>query len=111
MMPPPTTTQTCCRLRQLSSQPCRRSALAALSIFRSAAASWYSIRGRPQMRDLKSGPAEHRKARRTQLDLRPQIAEFFAYVRDADAGEIRELEVRHGLPFAMEIELEGGRRG
>lgn len=44
-------------------------------------------------------------------DLRPQIAEFFAYVRDVDAGEIRELEVRHGLPFAMEIELEGGRRG
>jgi hypothetical protein len=44
-------------------------------------------------------------------DLRPQVAEFFAYVRDVDAGEIRELEVRHGLPFSMEIELEGSRRG
>ena len=44
-------------------------------------------------------------------ELRPQVAEFFAYVREVDAGEIRELEVRHGLPFSMEIELQGGRRG
>jgi len=50
-------------------------------------------------------PAEHNS------ELRPQVAEFFAYVRDVDAGEIRELEVRHGLPFSMEIELPGGRRG
>jgi hypothetical protein len=41
--------------------------------------------------------------------LRPQIAEFFAYVRDVNGGEIRELAVRHGLPFSMEIELPGGR--
>ena len=42
-----------------------------------------------------------------------------SYVREVDAGEIRELEVRHGLPFSMEIELagaksaipQGGRRG
>ena len=40
-------------------------------------------------------------------------------VREVDAGEIRELDVRHGLPFSMEIELagaksrtpEGGHRG
>jgi hypothetical protein len=32
-------------------------------------------------------------------------------VRDVDDGEIRELEVRHGLPFSMEIELAGRRRG
>jgi hypothetical protein len=52
-------------------------------------------------------------------ELRPQVAEFFAYVRDIGDGEIRELEVRHGLPFSMEVELagskvratEGGRRG
>jgi hypothetical protein len=44
-------------------------------------------------------------------DLRPQVAEFFAYVREVESGEIRELEVRHGLPFSMEIELPGGRRG
>ena len=52
-------------------------------------------------------------------ELRPQVAEFFEYVRSGDAGEIRVLEIRHGLPFAMEVELsgarttaaEGGRRG
>jgi len=44
-------------------------------------------------------------------ELRPQVTEFFSYVRDVAAGEIRELEVHHGLPFAMEIELAGGRRG
>lgn len=49
-------------------------------------------------------------------ELRQQLAEFFAYVREVDSGEIRSLEIRHGLPFAMEIELagkrtEGGRRG
>jgi hypothetical protein len=44
-------------------------------------------------------------------ELREQIAELFAYVRDVDAGEIRELEVRHGLPFSMEIELAGAITG
>ena len=51
--------------------------------------------------------------------LRQQIAELFSYVRAVAAGEIRTLEVRHGLPFSMEVELggtcatpaEGGRRG
>ena len=50
------------------------------------------------------------------LELRQQLAELFGYVREVDSGEIRTLEVRHGLPFAMEIELagertEGGSRG
>jgi hypothetical protein len=27
-----------------------------------------------------------------------------------DAGEIRTLEVKSGLPFSMEIEMAGGRR-
>lgn len=50
------------------------------------------------------------------LELRQQLVEFFAYVREVDSGEIRSLEIRHGLPFAMEIELagkrtEGGGRG
>lgn len=52
-------------------------------------------------------------------DLRQQVAEFFTYVREVDAGEIRTLEIRHGLPFSMEVELAGaqttaterGRRG
>ena len=42
-------------------------------------------------------------------ELRQQLAEFLAYVRDVDAGEIRTLEIRHGLPFSMEVELAGAR--
>jgi hypothetical protein len=42
-------------------------------------------------------------------ELRQQIAEFFTYVREVDAGEIRTLEIRHGLPFSMEVELAGAR--
>jgi hypothetical protein len=50
------------------------------------------------------------------LELRQQLAELFGYVREVDSGEIRTLEIRHGLPFAMEIQLagertEGGGRG
>jgi hypothetical protein len=72
------------------------------------------------VRDVKFGtPANTGKPSAATSELRPQIAEFFAYVREVDAGEIREVEVRHGLPFSMEIELagskigapQGGRRG
>lgn len=64
------------------------------------------------VRDIKFGtPANTGGPAGKDAKLRPQVAEFFAYVRDVDAGEIRELEVRHGLPFSMEIELAGGRRG
>ena len=42
-------------------------------------------------------------------ELRPQIAELFEYVRSGDAGEIRILEIRHSLPFAMEVALAGAR--
>ncbi len=64
------------------------------------------------VRDIKFGsPITIGKPSSAISELRPQIAEFFAYVRDVDAGEIRDLEIRHGLPFSMEIELAGGRRG
>lgn len=64
------------------------------------------------VRDVKFGtPVNTGRTAGNDSGLRPQIAEFFAYVRDVDTGEIRELEVRHGLPFSMEIELAGGRRG
>lgn len=64
------------------------------------------------IRDIKfATPSNTGNAAASNSDLRPQVAEFFGYVRDVDAGEIRELEVRHGLPFSMEIELRGGRRG
>lgn len=64
------------------------------------------------VRDVKFAASQHTgKPAESNSDLRPQVAEFFAYVREVDSGEIRELEVRHGLPFSMEIELLGGRRG
>jgi hypothetical protein len=44
-----------------------------------------------------------------EFELKPQVAELFEYVRAVDTGEIRTLEVKHGLPFSMEIEMAGGR--
>ena len=49
------------------------------------------------------GPAGP-KDRPTEFTLKRQLAEFFAYVRAVDAGEIRTLEIQNGLPFLMEIE-------
>jgi hypothetical protein len=72
------------------------------------------------VRHIKFGtPAINGKTSGSTSELRQQIAEFFAYVREVDAGEIRTLEIRHGLPFSMEVELgcaratpaEGTRRG
>ena len=62
------------------------------------------------VRDIKfATPPNTGKTSEPNSELRPQVVEFFAYVRDVDAGEIRELEVRHGLPFSMEIELDGAK--
>jgi hypothetical protein len=46
--------------------------------------------------------------------LKQQVVEFFQYVRAVDKGEIRFLEVKHSIPFSMEIQhpipfQEGGR--
>jgi hypothetical protein len=54
-------------------------------------------------------PATTAKTSGSTSELRQQIAEFFAYVREVDVGEIRCLEVRHGVPFSMEVELAGAR--
>jgi len=42
-----------------------------------------------------------------EFPLKQQVAELFEYIRSVDASEIRTLEIRHGLPFSMEIELSG----
>lgn len=64
------------------------------------------------VRDVKFGSQDPgtTKVPPDEFDLKPQVAEFFEYVRSVDAGEIRTLEVKHGLPFSMEIEMAGGRR-
>ena len=53
---------------------------------------------------LKFGAADGEPAdRAADFELKKSLAEFFEYVRGVDDGEIRCLEVRHGLPFSMEI--------
>jgi hypothetical protein len=39
--------------------------------------------------------------------LKQQETELFDYIRGVKAGEIRTLEIRHGIPFSMEITLDG----
>ncbi|MBE0591141.1 MAG: hypothetical protein IH616_01915 [Gemmatimonadales bacterium] len=67
------------------------------------------------VRDVKFGSVDPGAAKEppADFDLKTQVAELFAYIRSLYDGEIRTLEVKHGLPFSMEIEhqLEGGRRG
>ena len=64
------------------------------------------------VREVKFGSQDPGAAKVTaaEFELKPQVAELFEYVREVDAGEIRTLEVRSGLPFSMEIEMAGGRR-
>jgi len=60
------------------------------------------------VRDVKFAAQENQpQAAATEFALKDQVVELFEYIRSVDAGEIRTLEVRHGLPFSMEIELSG----
>jgi len=63
------------------------------------------------VRDVKFGAQDPGTGRAIPADfeLKPQVAELFEYIRDVDAGEIRCLEVKSGLPFSMEIEMAGRR--
>ncbi|MDR3739859.1 MAG: hypothetical protein P4L40_12670 [Terracidiphilus sp.] len=62
------------------------------------------------VRDVKFGSQDPGAARTAPADfeLKPQVAELFAYIRGVEAGEIRSLEVKSGLPFSMELETAGG---
>jgi len=54
---------------------------------------------------LKFGAAEcQQPSRPVDFELKKSVVDLFEYIRGVDAGEIRRLEVRHGLPFSMEIE-------
>jgi hypothetical protein len=46
------------------------------------------------------------KEPRADFRLKAQLAELFEYVRSIDAGEIRILEIRGGLPFSMQFVQE-----
>ena len=41
---------------------------------------------------------------RCEFELKQQVVQFIERVRSIEDGEIRLLEVRHGLPFAMQVE-------
>ena len=64
------------------------------------------------VRDVKFGSSDTgtERALPADFELKPQVAELFEYIRDVEAGEIRCLEVKHGLPFSMEIEMAGRHR-
>ncbi|MGA2184646.1 MAG: hypothetical protein ABSH47_16610 [Bryobacteraceae bacterium] len=55
---------------------------------------------------LRFGASEIEPSDRSpEFELKKPIVELFAYVRGLDDGEIQCLEVRHGLPFAMQVEV------
>lgn len=43
--------------------------------------------------------------------LKQQVVELLDYVRRVDLGEIRTLQVKNGLPFAMEVEHRASSAG
>ena len=54
---------------------------------------------------LKFGAAESQPpSGSADFELKKPLAKLFEYIRGVDDGAIRCLEVRHGLPFSMEIE-------
>jgi hypothetical protein len=54
---------------------------------------------------LKFGASENQPPNHpADFELKKSMVEFFEYIRGVDDGEIRRLEIRHGLPFSMEIE-------
>lgn len=57
------------------------------------------------------GAAVHNSAPHGALELPDQAAEFFEYVLNFDGAEIRTLEIRHGLPVSMEVELAARHSG
>ena len=61
--------------------------------------------------NVKFGAKSSIKTLPGEFELKAQVAEFFEYVRSVGAGEIRTLEIQHGLPFSMEIEHRAGAKG
>ena len=59
------------------------------------------------IRDVKLGAQANSHTGSGDFALKQQVSELFEYIRAVDIGEIRTLEIRHGLPFSMEIELSG----
>ena len=58
------------------------------------------------VREFKFGSDHARpvEPRAEEFELKRQVREFIQLVRSVESGEIRRLEIRHGLPFSMELE-------
>jgi hypothetical protein len=59
-----------------------------------------------QIRFGAADPGNEQKEPSAEFRLKRQVAELFEHVRSFGSGEIRTLEIRNGLPFAMQIGLE-----
>jgi hypothetical protein len=54
---------------------------------------------------LKFGGAENQApSPSADFELKNSLADLFEYIRGVDDGVIRCLDIRHGLPFSMEVE-------
>lgn len=51
-----------------------------------------------------SDHCETGRARLEESELKRQVLDLIAYIRSTTSGEIRCLEIKHGLPFSMEVE-------
>jgi hypothetical protein len=57
------------------------------------------------VRVLKFGAAESQPpSPSADFELKKSMSDLFEYIRGVDDGEIRRLEIRHGLPFSMQVE-------
>src|SRR5580698_73427 len=64
------------------------------------------------VKNVRFGSREQIAIKATQaFELNEEVADFFEFVRAAGMGEIHCLEVRHGLPFLMEIESRPDAKG
>jgi hypothetical protein len=58
---------------------------------------------------LKFGATDSQPRVSADFELKKSMSDLFEYIRGVDDGEIRCLEVRHGLPFSMEVEQRTSR--
>ena len=56
------------------------------------------------VREIKLGSKQSDPVRPEEFELKEEQAEFFALCRSLKSGEIKKVEIRHGLPCSMQIE-------
>jgi hypothetical protein len=51
-----------------------------------------------------SDPQSAPETQTQEFELKRQHREFIQFVRSTESGAIRQLDIRHGLPFSMELD-------